>query len=196
MTVRLPKPAAGPAATWSRSFHNAARAAWLAEPTNDRTRSAALTCAGALVALVGGPDDPEAREAYHALRSVLMAERRSGDWRAAVAAIPPDPEVVRAVSRTVRRYNRHAAAGHFEAFDRAAGVRLREVVPTIVRVARVGEEFVDLARDRWWRHPNRVFSEDAVREAAGRIRSLGEFAGAEGAVRSREALGRVRVVGL
>lgn len=180
MTERRAKLIMGPAARWARAFHGRARGCYVMSRDRNRDDDAhqAARDAGAVAGTLIGMVDREARqEVYDALCLLLLRGDRFGDWRAALAAIPAEPVRIRALGTLIRRYDRAALDGHFESFATAVGVRLRDVVPVMCRVAPFGEAFVAAAAGRWFRHPNRVFSEETLVELRPRLRGvLGAFA--------------------
>jgi len=164
--VRIAKPASAPVIAWSGKVWMAVRAGQLPASAGN-ARDAVLVVAG-LLWLVGDINDLSAQEAHRAFCTLLVGLRRSSQWRDAVAQIPATREAVLNLSQVVHAYEARAAAGYFESLTTAAGVRLADVVRGIVRVGASAESFFDAVQDKWYRHPNRVFS-DATFEEVGKL---------------------------
>lgn len=172
MSVRAPKRAPGDVRSWTRSLMMALRyeTRWARGdriPSDGGRARDALHVAGTLISLAGDQE-----RAFRAFRVLMFQSRRSGQWREALSRIPADGTIVDGIARLVTGYERMAAEGRFDSLDDARGVRLPDVVDTMVRVARAPEAFLEAVRDVWCDHPNRVFSEATLREVAPRLRGV------------------------
>ena len=169
MTTREAKTTQPPVVRWVRHIERGFEAEYMQPP-----RRGLLQKMAGVIAIVGQPDNQQARQTYHALIPLFAHRKRRSRWTKAVDLIPADRQRILRITECVRAYNQQIE-NKTKVELSSAKFKLDRVIKTMMEIPDAGP-YIDWCRDEGIYHPGAIFHPNTLDQAKDDLKGVFGYA--------------------